>query len=418
MQIEGIHVVLFAAVTAVAAWVVDRRRRAYLDQPTTLAAAVFAGRNEVEGRAWVAQPVVSHRTQTPSIWWDYVLEEERTHTRTTTHRNSDGSTRTETQQYQEWHEIDRKSGEVDAFEIVDSSGSVPVSIDGARIDARTVLEDVHENNDRGFFESLFDNRTGRYRETERVVGVGDTLFVVGNAVLDDSTSVPVLREAFVSTRDEEEHTSSLGFFAGGLAVVAAIAFTFGVAMMLSPRDPMRPRATIPGVVGAAVVFVVAWAVRTYNRLRIVAEGVQRARSLVDVQLQRRRDLIPALAAVVKAHAAHERAIVDIASGPPADDVERQTADLRAIFAIAEAHPELTADVAYVRLRDEIADCEGRIEASRTFQNDCRTLLRDRSRQFPDALVARRLALGAADSVVAATVDGFERTAPRLERAFG
>jgi hypothetical protein len=83
---SGLWLLAAGAAVALAAWLVDRQRRSYTDLATTPAAAVFVGRNEVAGRAWAATPLVSHRSQTPSIWWSYELEEERRHTRRTQNR--------------------------------------------------------------------------------------------------------------------------------------------------------------------------------------------------------------------------------------------------------------------------------------------------------------------------------------------
>ena len=59
------------------AWLAERRRRVYADLETIPAAAVYAGRNEVKGRAWHARPTHAHETHLPCVWWRYTLEEER-----------------------------------------------------------------------------------------------------------------------------------------------------------------------------------------------------------------------------------------------------------------------------------------------------------------------------------------------------
>jgi LemA protein len=299
-----------------------------------------------------------------------------------------------------------------------------VHLGGARVVPRTHHEDVfRRDDDRGFLAKVFDNRTGRYRETERIVGIGDGLFVCGDAVLDRRTFVPTLVEdVLVSTRSEESHTSRLGAGVGALLALGAGGLTVGSALLLDPDEPGRPEAWLPGLVAAVVLLLAAWVVTTYNRLHVVAEGADRAWSLIDVQLQRRHDLVPALASVVAAHAAHEREVLAAVAGGRwvagsgasaadlAGEARAQTAALQQVLAVAERHPELRADESFRALQAELADSETRVAASRTFYNDAVTLLRDRARTFPAALVARPLRIDRRELLDAAA---FERTVPAV-----
>jgi hypothetical protein len=424
--------VAVAVGAGVAAWLTDRRRRSYADLPTSPAAAVFAGRNEVKGRAWAAEPLTSHREHEPSVWWDYCLEEERQHTRTVTSTDSNGKSQTRTERYEEWHSIDRRSGALDTFEVVDDTGSVPVRLAEANVVPREVLQRVfHEDDDtHGLLANLaelFDDKTGRYRETERAVVIGDELFVVGEAVLDEATCVPVLGgKVLVSTRSETSHVSWLVFAVIALIVVAVGAATAASGLLVDPDEPATPTAWLPGLALAGLLLLLAWAVTIHNRLRLVSTGVDRAWSLIDVQLQRRHDLMPALVRVVAGYAAHERAVLEsvtaarwaagTATAPSelSEQAAEQTAGLNQLLAVAEQYPELQADEAFLRLQAELADCENRIAGSRTFYNETLTLLRDRARSFPGVLVARKLPLTHRDLIGA---EGFERTVPTVEHVF-
>lgn len=420
-----------AAVAAVVAWLVDRRRRRYADRATTPAAALFAGFNIVKGRAWVASPRSSHRTDTASIWWRYELEEERQHTRTVTESDGRGGTRTRTETYTQWHTIETRDDEVPEFEVVDDTGTALVRLAGAKVVPRQIHQEVFRRQDeRGFLVRLFSagsGATGRYRETEQVVAMGDALFVVGECTLDDDRMIPVLsHKVMVSTRTKQSHVRWLAVGVVSAVFVAIAATAIGVATMIRPHAPGDPIAWGPGL-GAGLVFLaLAWAVTTYNRLRLVAQGADRAWSLIDVQLRRRHDLIPALRSTVAAHAAHEEATLlavaevrtaapDDEAGQLSDEAETQTTQLRRIIAVAEATPDLTADASFARLRRELADTEDRIAASRTFYNDSLTIVRDRQRSFPSLIVARRVPIAHRDHIDAR---GFERTVPTIEHAFG
>lgn len=421
-----------AAVAAVVAWAVDRRRRLYADLPTTPAAAVFAGRNEVVGRAWVEHPTTSHRARVPCVWWVYVHEEERRHTRQVTTTDSKGNTSTRTETYTKWHEIDRRAHELPELEVVDDTGSAVVRLAGAKVVARELHSGIYDGErEGGLLSRMFDNRTGRYRETESGVAVGDRLFVVGETRLDPTRLVPVLHDqVLVSTRTEASHRSWLGAGAAAALLAATGLTTVAIARTISPDEPGRPSAWLPGVGVVALALAAAWGSTTYNRLRLVAQGVDRAWSLIDVQLRRRHDLIPALAEVARAHAAHEATLftamatarTDLrradALGTAAEveaESDRQTADLRSIISLEESHPDLSADESYRSLMAQLSDTEDRIAGSRTFYNDSLTLLADRRHRFPDSLVAARIPLAHRELLRA---ESFERTVPPVRRHFG
>jgi LemA protein len=388
---------------------------------------VFAGRNEVKGRAWSATPLHSQRTSTPTIWWDYQLEEERTHTRTVTSTDANGHTRSHTETYRQWHEIEAAADALDAFDVVDRSGAVSVRLSGADVVPRDLHDAVFEQErdaGQGFLGRLFDNRTGRYRESERGIAIGDELFVVGQALLDEARCTPVLSDALVSTRSEQSHTATLGGILVPLVVLASAASGLGIAMLVSSGEP-GPGAIALGAAAPVLGLAVGWSVTTYNRLRLLGQSIDRARSLIDVQLTRRHDLIPALTAVVAAQVSHDRAVLTGAARRPprsgsttapamAEVASQQTAELRALLARAEALPELKEDESFRDLQRELADTESRITSSQAFYNDSLTLLRTRCETFPASLVARLVPLRTEPLLPS---DAFERTVPALERTF-
>ena len=69
---------------------------------------------------------------------------------------------------------------------------------------------------------------------------------------------------------------------------------------------MEPMWIILGILLAAILIVGIWLVATYNKLVNLRNRVRNAWSQIDVQLQRRYDLIPSLVETVKGYAKHER----------------------------------------------------------------------------------------------------------------
>src|SRR5207249_9346855 len=130
------------------------------------------------------------------------------------------------------------------------------------------------------------------------------------------------------------------------------------------------------IVIAAVVLVLLLLVWGYNRLVRLRQEVNTGWANIDVQLQRRTDLIPNLVETVRGYAAHERGVFDEVTrartalqqaGSPASAAQADaglTAALGRLFAVAEAYPDLKASENFRELQDELTDTEDKISAAR------------------------------------------------------
>lgn len=147
----------------------------------------------------------------------------------------------------------------------------------------------------------------------------------------------------------------------------------------------------------AVVLVLAY---QYNRMVVLRNRIREAWSNVDTELRRRHDLVPNLVAAVKGYAAHERAVADAVlqaraaalagNGRPAAQAASENALVSALdrlLALAEAYPRLQASANFLRLQEELAMSEDRIQAARRFYNANVRDYRNRTRQVPGALFA-------------------------------
>jgi LemA protein len=118
----------------------------------------------------------------------------------------------------------------------------------------------------------------------------------------------------------------------------------------------------------------------YNRLVRLRQEVNTGWANIDVQLQRRTDLIPNLVATVRGYASHERETFDEVTraraalqeaGTPASAAVANaglTAALGRLFAVAEAYPELKASQNFLQLQDDLTDTEDKISAARRYYN--------------------------------------------------
>jgi LemA protein len=140
----------------------------------------------------------------------------------------------------------------------------------------------------------------------------------------------------------------------------------------------------------------------YNRLVRLRNEVETGWANIDVQLQRRADLIPNLVESVRAYAAHERAVFEEVTraraalqqagtpGSAAEANEGLTFALGRLFAVAEAYPELKASENFLQLQQDLTDTEDKISAARRYYNATVMRYNTAIQSIPWVLVARPL----------------------------
>ena len=153
------------------------------------------------------------------------------------------------------------------------------------------------------------------------------------------------------------------------------------------------------IILAIVVVIAIVLIVIYNQLVTLRQRVQNAWSQIDVQLQRRFDLLPNLVETVKGYMTHEQEtltkVTDLRSSwADAKTVEQKaelegqlTETLKTIMAVAENYPNLKADQSFNNLQAELSDTENKISYSRQFYNDTVTMYNTKLETFPSNLVA-------------------------------
>jgi LemA protein len=141
----------------------------------------------------------------------------------------------------------------------------------------------------------------------------------------------------------------------------------------------------------------------YNRIQQLDEQAASAQSQIEVQLQRRADLIPNLVATVKGYAQHEEEVFTkvaearsgLLSAIQSHDAESManananlTSQLGRLMVAVEAYPQLKADQSFLRLQDELTGTENRIAVSRNDYNQAVNAYNAYIRQFPTVITAK------------------------------
>ena len=139
------------------------------------------------------------------------------------------------------------------------------------------------------------------------------------------------------------------------------------------------------------------AVLIFNRLVARRHHARAAWSDIDVQLKRRHDLLPKLAAAVGRYAESEAGVqqsvaalrkLPQAAAGRADLENRVTGALGSLFAVAEAYPELKTSEQFLALQAQISEVEEQIQYARRYFNGAVRELNILVQSFPSNLVAR------------------------------
>ena len=188
------------------------------------------------------------------------------------------------------------------------------------------------------------------------------------------------------------------------------------------------------IVLGVIVVLVFFLISVYNGLVTARNGYKNAFSQIDVQLQRRYDLIPNLVETAKGYMKHERETLEavIAArnsaqsalkgaqtnpGDPAAIKQLGAAEgvlgavMTRFMALAEAYPDLKANQNMMQLSEELTSTENRVSFSRQAYNDGVMSYNNLREVFPNSLVANMFNFGAAQFLEIETPEA--RKAPKV-----
>jgi LemA protein len=129
-----------------------------------------------------------------------------------------------------------------------------------------------------------------------------------------------------------------------------------------------------------IILLVFVLMAVYNKLIRLRNIVKSAWSDIDVQLKKRYDLVPNLVETVKGYAAHEKTVFEkvtearslaMQATAPAEKAKAENMlgeTLKSLFAVAEAYPELKANLNFLQLQTQLQELENNIEYARRYYN--------------------------------------------------
>ena len=148
-----------------------------------------------------------------------------------------------------------------------------------------------------------------------------------------------------------------------------------------------------------VAVIIFWIIGAYNSLVTLKQRVKNAWSQIDVQLQRRFDLIPNLVETVKGYTTHEESVLtkvtDLRTSWANASTVHEKAELsnelsntlKTIMAVSENYPDLKASQNFSELQEELQNTENKISYSRQFYNDIVTKYNTKLEVFPSNIIA-------------------------------
>lgn len=161
-----------------------------------------------------------------------------------------------------------------------------------------------------------------------------------------------------------------------------------------------------------------------NQLVVQKNAIDANWAEVDVQLQRRADLIPNLVSTVKGFAAHEKEVLESIANARSSLLNARTPSekinanaqldsaLGRLLVVVENYPQLRANENFLRLQDELAGTENRIAVARRRYNEAIQAYNTNIDRFPNNIAAGIFGFQRNDAYF--RTDPASRVAPKVQ----
>jgi hypothetical protein len=408
-----------------------RRRRLVENLPTSKTTGVFIGLVELKGTAESASPLASFLAEQPCVEYEWSVEEHWSRTVTETVTDSDGHTHTRTRHESGWTTV-ASGGEMIPFYLQDDCGVVLIRPEGAKLEPATMFNETVGEGDPLYYgkgpRGAVANSDYERQFVESGIPLHVPLYIMGQARERQDVVAPEIGEDrhapmyLISTRSEEQIDSGMkwgqylwAFFGLVLVVGSVVGYDAAISHQREPCWALYIAAGCGYLAAGSLVWV--WMV--FNSLVDLRQRVRQAWSLIDVQLQRRHDLIPNLVEAVKGYRDYEQQLQSelallrgqLSATPPGVSGPDYGAIAKTAAIIAERYPELRANTTFMSLQKNLIDTEQRIALARGYFNDIATQYNTRLEVVPERYVATLAGMKPQPLMAA---NDFERAAVKVE----
>ncbi|HXX94557.1 MAG TPA: LemA family protein [Planctomycetota bacterium] len=414
--------ILLALTFLVFAFRIRSRERLLELLPTVKTQGVFIGFVELKGTAELPQPLRSFLAEQPCVYYTWEVSEHWSREVQETYTDSEGHTRTRTKTESGWTPVGG-GGEMLDFFLRDDTGVILINPEKAKIEPVSLVQEVCGPGDPLYYgkgpAGSISNSDHRRQFVEEAILVGAELYVVGQS--REREDVVALEIAYdpkapmflISTRGEKAVESGMGWASWGLALLGLLVAEAATFFARAGGPDLPVRELVLSGAGFALAWGIGWIWMVYNSLVGFRQRVRQAASLVDVELQRRHDLIPTLVAAVQGYRDYEAklqeelAVLRTQGGAtrPGEPGPDPVALVPCVRTITERYPELKASASFLKLQKSLADTEQRIALARGYLNGIAQGYNTSLEVVPDRFVA---ALAGLRPQAYFTAGGFER----------
>ena len=387
-----LYVSVVFSLILIALGLVSLRQKRLIDAtPTLKAMGVFIGQAELKGTAESENPLTSFLTETKCVQYSWsIIEQNATADWVTIARGEESST----------------------FYLQDDSGAVRIVPKNALVISDTILNtNVDRSNpmyyEKGIPRGIAESRDRRiFKET--LIPLHAPLYVIGQArERTDRVAVEIAYDEeeplfVISTKGEKRVSREyrnrfiflvvIGFLISlifpHLSESGRLRNPYSLAPMTLTE--MDPRIGYIPIIILMVALFFGWALVVYNSLVNLRNIVDQAWSTIDVQLNRRSDLIPNLVELIESYSEYEEYIqVQIATlRAQAMNSETPTGVASLIQNVVEAYPDLKAGQQFQELQRALEETEQRIALARGYYNEQARFYNTRIEVIPDMYVAQ------------------------------
>jgi hypothetical protein len=383
-----------------------RRKRLIDDTPTSKTQGVFIGMTELKGTAESDIPLTAYLSGLKCVSFKWSVEEEWSKIVSETYHDSQGRTQTRTRTEHGWQTIDQGGLSI-PFYLKDDTGIVRINPQGASITDLQTFYRFSKPDDELYYAkgplSEIAHSVHRRRFRENAILLHSQIYVMGQArERDDVVAAEVAADKqgsvfLISIKTEKQISSSYG---RNLWISYFVGMLLAIGGALGWRISSTPPGSIWPIIGVSILIYlgfscIGWIWMVYNSLVILRQRTLQAWSQLDIQLKRRRDLIPNLVKVIEGYKTHETETQKVLSElrtqmvatPPGISGPDYHGVIPTIRAVVENYPELKANALFLMLQNSLTESEQRIALARDYYNNIVTFYNTRLQIVPERYLA-------------------------------